>query len=210
MGMASMRRGLSAEKVLVILLVVTPLSSSRDRRPRVVWTIVISRKDGRLSGYRCKTSCKNSLRRGRRISRNEMVLSSQPIYRRIKFHITHAVSPPTALPGTTSRIISLSSTLPSSPPQPCPHRNPPFLYNSWITFLLLPTFAHHAFLRFRYLQIFTCVTDASWQTADIHKRKSYKGAWVPGDRLSGSGGGCTYPSFPQASANPMPPLNIIY
>ncbi|CAM9813749.1 unnamed protein product, partial [Ectocarpus fasciculatus] len=51
----------------------------------------------------------------------------------------------------------------------------------------------------------TCVSYSTGQESRGLSRKSYRGVWIPGDPLTGSGGGCASPSFLQ---NPFYPVTI--
>ncbi|CAN0425338.1 unnamed protein product, partial [Ectocarpus sp. 12 AP-2014] len=54
-------------------------------------------------------------------------------------------------------------------------------------------------------QMLTCVSYSAGQESKGLSRKSYRGVWIPGDSLTGSGGGCASPSFLQ---NPFYPVTI--
>ena len=43
----------------------------------------------------------------------------------------------------------------------------------------------------------TCVSYSTGQESKGLSRKSYRGRWIPGDPLTGSGGGCASPMFLQ-------------
>lgn len=43
----------------------------------------------------------------------------------------------------------------------------------------------------------TCVSYSTGQESKGLSRKSYRGRWIPGDPLTGSGGGCSSPTFLQ-------------
>ncbi|CAM9523749.1 unnamed protein product, partial [Hapterophycus canaliculatus] len=53
--------------------------------------------------------------------------------------------------------------------------------------------------------VLTCVSYSDGQEARGLFRKSYRGRWIPGDPLTGSGGGCASPRFLQ---NPFYPVTI--
>eukprot|EP00752_Nemacystus_decipiens_P012299 g10905.t1 len=53
--------------------------------------------------------------------------------------------------------------------------------------------------------VMTCISYSTGQESKGLSRKSYRGRWIPGDPLTGSGGGCASPTFLQ---NPFYPVTI--